>query len=204
MNQVFRWQSFELHKRSNFGILIAPKIWSTPGTFIRFWSEAILVCRTQHKYSSFPIWKRCCRKLTLFHTDATAAITFAGGELQSSPLDILFGKRNFDPGALVLPNRSAGDVGCEIFSYLYQFAAVCLDTMGWQLRLGRMGELIKVEGAGKSLLFAIGLVRPIHNRAMTVLARPWTSYIPFLLNPEYRESQIESFCRPFLWIYYHR
>ena len=56
----------------------------------------------------------------------------------------------------MLPNRSAGDVGCEIFSYLYQFAAVCLDTMGWQLRLGRMGELIKVEGAGKSLLFAIG------------------------------------------------
>ena len=48
----------------------------------------------------------------------------------------------------------------------------CADTMGWQLRLGRMGELIKVEGAGKSLLFAIGLVRPIHNRAMTVLARP--------------------------------
>ena len=48
----------------------------------------------------------------------------------------------------MLPNRSAGDVGCEIFSYLYQFAAVCLDTMGWQLRLGRMGELIKVEGAG--------------------------------------------------------
>lgn len=72
----------------------------------------------------------------------------------------------------MLPNRSAGDVGCEIFSYLYQFAAVCLDTMRWQLRLGRMGELIKVEGAGKSLLFVIGLVRPIHNRAMTVLARP--------------------------------
>ena len=70
------------------------------------------------------------------------------------------------------PNRLVRDVGCEIFSYLYQFAAVCLDTMGWQLRLGRMGELIKVEGAGKSLLFAIGLVRPIHNRAMTVLARP--------------------------------
>ncbi len=46
--------------------------------------------------------------------DATAAITFAGGELQTSPLDILFGKRNLDPGALVLPNRSAGDVGCEI------------------------------------------------------------------------------------------
>ena len=66
----------------------------------------------------------------------------------------------------MLPNRSAGDVGCEIFSYLYQFATVCLDTMRWQLRLGRMG--IKVEGAGKSLLFAIGLVRPIHNRAMTV------------------------------------
>jgi hypothetical protein len=39
----------------------------------------------------------------------------------------------------VLPNRSAGDVGCEIFSYLYQFATVCLDTMRWQLRLGRMG-----------------------------------------------------------------
>lgn len=32
-------------------------------------------------------------------------------------------------------------------------------------------ELIKVEGAGKSLLFAIGLVRPIHDWAMTVLAR---------------------------------
>ena len=30
-------------------------------------------------------------------------------------------------------------VGCEIFSYLYQFATVCLDTMRWQLRLGRMG-----------------------------------------------------------------
>lgn len=50
-----------------------------------------------------------------------------------------------------------------------------LDRMRWQPQLGRMG--MKVEGAGKKRLFAIGsplyqaLVRPIHDWAMTVLAR---------------------------------
>ena len=82
---------------------------------------------------------RIDRKLTLFHTllvDATAAITLAaGGEWKRKPLDVLFGKRDFDPGAVVLPNRSAGDVGCEIFSYLYRFATVWLDTMRWQPQL---------------------------------------------------------------------
>ncbi|KAJ0074601.1 hypothetical protein Patl1_37613 [Pistacia atlantica] len=53
------------------------------------------------------------RKLTLFHTlpvDATAAITLAaGGEWLSETLDVLFGKRDLYPGAVVLKNRSAGD-----------------------------------------------------------------------------------------------
>ena len=50
-----------------------------------------------------------------------------------------------------------------------------LDTMRWQPQLGRMG--MKVEGAGNKRLLAIGsplyqaLVRPIHDWAMTVLAR---------------------------------
>lgn len=98
------------------------------------------------------------RKLTLFHTlpvDATAAITLAaGGEWLSDTLDVLFGKRDVYPGAVVLPKRSAGDVGCSLFSYLYRFATVWLDTMRWQPQLGRMG--VKVEGAGKKRLFAIG------------------------------------------------
>ncbi|KAK9082361.1 hypothetical protein Syun_031915 [Stephania yunnanensis] len=54
-------------------------------------------------------------KRTLFHTlpvDATAAITLAaGGEWLSDTLDVLFCKRDVDPGAVVLPNRSAGDKG---------------------------------------------------------------------------------------------
>lgn len=42
--------------------------------------------------------------------DATAAITLAaGGEWLSETLDVLFGKRDVYPGAVVLPNRSAGD-----------------------------------------------------------------------------------------------
>ncbi|KAI5638317.1 hypothetical protein M9H77_00016 [Catharanthus roseus] len=53
------------------------------------------------------------RKLTFFHTllvDATAAITLAaGGEWLSDTLDVLFGKLDVYPGAVVLPNRSAGD-----------------------------------------------------------------------------------------------
>ena len=49
------------------------------------------------------------------------------------------------PGAVVLPNRSAGDVGCSLFSYLlYRFATVWLDTMRWQPQLGWMG----VDGRG--------------------------------------------------------
>ena len=89
------------------------------------------------------------RKLTLFHTlpvDATAAITLAaGGEWLSDTLDVLFGKRDVYPGAVVLPNRSAGDVGCSLFSYLlYRFATVWLDTMRWQPQLGWMG----VDGRG--------------------------------------------------------
>lgn len=40
--------------------------------------------------------------------DATAAITLAaGGEWLSETLDVLFGKRDVYPGAVVLPNRSA-------------------------------------------------------------------------------------------------
>lgn len=109
--------------------------------------------------------------------DATAANTLAaGGEWLSETLDVLFGKRDVYPGAVVLPNRSAGDVGCSLFSYLlYRFATVWLDTMRWQPRLGRM--LMKVEGAGKKRLFPIdsplyqASVRPIHDWAMTVLAR---------------------------------
>ena len=65
--------------------------------------------------------------------DATAAITLAaGGEWLSETLDVLFGKRDVYPGAVVLPNRSASDVGCSQFSYLYRFATVWLDTMRWQ------------------------------------------------------------------------
>ncbi|KAK8680289.1 hypothetical protein V6N13_109239 [Hibiscus sabdariffa] len=100
-------------------------------------------------------------KLTLFHTlpvDATAAITLAaGGEWLSETLDVLFGKRDVYPGAVVLPNRSAGDAFVwysKLFSYLYRFATVWLDTMRWQPQLGRMG--MKVEEAGKKRLFAIG------------------------------------------------
>ncbi|KAI9188509.1 hypothetical protein LWI28_002886 [Acer negundo] len=88
------------------------------------------------------------RKLTLFHTlpvDATAAITLAvEGEWLSETLDVLFGKRDVYPGAVVLKNRSAGDAFVwysNLFSYLYQFATVWLDidTMRWQPPLGRMG-----------------------------------------------------------------
>ncbi|KAH7511618.1 hypothetical protein FEM48_ZijujMtG0004900 (mitochondrion) [Ziziphus jujuba var. spinosa] len=80
--------------------------------------------------------------------------------------------------AVVLPNRSVGDAFVwysKLFSYLYRFATVWLDTMRWQPQLGSMG--MKVEGAGKKRLFPIGsplyqaLVRPIHDWAMTVLAR---------------------------------
>ena len=42
--------------------------------------------------------------------DATAGITLAaGGEWLSETLDVFFGKRDVYPGAVVLPNRSAGD-----------------------------------------------------------------------------------------------
>lgn len=108
-----------------------------------------------------------------------AAITLAaGGEWLSETLDVLFGKRDVYPGAVVLPNRSAGNSFVwysKQFSYLYRFVAVWLDTMRWQSQLGRMG--MKVEEAGKNLFFPIGsplyhaLVRPIHDWAMTVLAR---------------------------------
>jgi hypothetical protein len=82
------------------------------------------------------------RKLTLFHTlpvDATAAITLAaGGEWLSDTLDVLFGKRDVSPGAVVLPNRSAGDAFVwysKLFSYLYRFATVrynALAASAWQ------------------------------------------------------------------------
>ena len=65
--------------------------------------------------------------------DATAAITLAaGGEWLSDTLDVLFGKRDVYPGAVVLPNRSAGDAFVwysKLFSYLYRFATVWLNTM---------------------------------------------------------------------------
>ena len=90
--------------------------------------------------------------------DATAAIALAaGGEWLSETLAVLFGKRDVYPGAVVLPNRSAGDAFVwysKLFSYLYRFATVWLDTMCWQPQLGRMG--MKVEGAGKERLFPIG------------------------------------------------
>jgi hypothetical protein len=82
--------------------------------------------------------------------DATAAITLAaGGEWCCDTLDVLFGKLDVYPGAVVLPNRSAGDAFVwysKLFSYLYRFATVWLDTMHWQPQLGRMG--MKVEGRG--------------------------------------------------------
>ncbi|KAI9174248.1 hypothetical protein LWI28_014584 [Acer negundo] len=57
-----------------------------------------------------------------------------------------------DAGAVVLKNRSAGDAFVwysKLFSYLYQFAIVWLDTdtIRWQPPLGRMG--MKVEEASK-------------------------------------------------------
>ena len=80
--------------------------------------------------------------------DATAANTLAaGGEWLSETLDVLFGKRDVYPGAVVLPNRSVGDTFVwysKLFSYLYRFATVWLDTMCWQPPLGRMG--MKGEG----------------------------------------------------------
>ena len=90
--------------------------------------------------------------------DARTAITLAaGGEWLSETLDVLFGKRDVYPSAVVLPNRSVGDAFVwysKLFSYLYRFATVWLDTMRWQPQLGRMG--MKVEGAGKKRLFPIG------------------------------------------------
>lgn len=181
--------------------------WSTPGTF-RFWSSAILVLRTQHNIiliyfplkdakgvdTSYPH-----RKLTLFHAlpvDARTAITLAaGGEWLSETLDVLFGKRDVYPSAVVLPNRSVGDAFVwysKLFSYLYRFATVWLDTMRWQPQLGRMG--MKVEGAGKKGLFPIGsplyqaLVRPIHDWAMTVLAR-------FKMEGTYNQTQPLQYLR---------
>ena len=96
----------------------------------------------------------------------------AGGEWLSETLAVLFGKRDVYPGAVVLPNRSAGDAFVwysKLFSYLYRFATAWLDTdtMRWQPPLGRMG--MKVEEARKKRLVAIGsplyqaLVRPIHD-----------------------------------------
>ena len=88
---------------------------------------------------------RIDRKLTLFHTlpvDATAAITLsAEGEWLSDTLDVFFGKRDFYPGAVVFPNRSARDAllwYSKLFSYLYRFATVWLDRIeflslaGWE------------------------------------------------------------------------
>ena len=133
--------------------------WSTPGTF-RFLSSAILVLRTQPNSYQFPFkdvdTSYPHRKLTLFHTlpvDATAAITLAaGGEWLSETLDVLFGKRDVYPGAVVLKNRSAGDAFVwysKLFSYLYQFATVWLDTdtmrwqpPGWEWRSRKQGSLL--------------------------------------------------------------
>lgn len=56
----------------------------------------------------------------------------AGGEWLSETLDVLFGKLYLDPGAVVLPNRSARDAFVwysKLFSYLYRFATVWLDTI---------------------------------------------------------------------------
>ena len=62
------------------------------------------------------------RKLTLFHTlpvDATAAITLAaGGEWLSETLDVLFGKRDVYPSAVVLPNRSVGDAFATFWTFI--------------------------------------------------------------------------------------
>lgn len=71
--------------------------------------------------------------------DATAAITLAaGGEWLSETLDVLFGKRDVYQGAVVLPNRSAGDAFVwysKLFSYLYRFSVVrynVLAASAWQ------------------------------------------------------------------------
>ena len=65
--------------------------------------------------------------------DATAAVALAArGEWLSETLAILFGKRDVYPGAVVLPNCLVGDAFVwysKLFSYLYRFAAVWLDTM---------------------------------------------------------------------------
>lgn len=58
----------------------------------------------------------------------------------SDTLDVLFGIRDFDPGAVVLPNRSAGDVGCSLFRLLVSIchsvvrynAMHCLSLAGWE------------------------------------------------------------------------
>ena len=57
-------------------------------------------------------------------------------------------------GPLEVPYRIDQDIEPKLFSYLYRFATVWLDTMCWQPQLGRMG--MKVEGAGKKRLFPIG------------------------------------------------
>lgn len=104
--------------------------------------------------------------------DATAAITLAaGGEWLSETLDVLFGKRDVYQGAVVLPNRSAGDAFVwysKLFSYLYRFATVWLDTMCWQPQLGRMGMTLdpnprrsdrrKFPSYGEQILSLISLV----------------------------------------------
>jgi hypothetical protein len=51
--------------------------------------------------------------------DAPAAITLAAGrEWLSETLDVLFGKRDVYPGAVVLPNRSAGDAFATSWTFI--------------------------------------------------------------------------------------
>lgn len=167
---------FDDQPLAHLGFDLRPS-WSSGPNTILFLYISFIIKDAKGVDTSYPH-----RKLTLFHTlpaDARTAITLAaGGEWLSETLDVLFGKRDVYPSAVVLPNRSVGDAFVwysKLFSYLYRFATVWLDTMRWQPQLGRMG--MKVEGAGKKRLFPIGsplyqaLVRPIHDWAMTVLAR---------------------------------
>lgn len=144
MNRLWRWllatsalkflhrycPGFDDQPLAHLGFSLRPSWSSGPNTL--FFLD-ISFKRCKQKVLIRPI--HIDRKLTLFHTllvDATAAITLAaGGEWLSDTLDVLFGKLDVYPGAVVLPNRSAGDACVwynKQFSYLYRFATVWLDT----------------------------------------------------------------------------
>ena len=126
-----------------------------------------------------PIYIESLPSSTPLPVDATAAITLAaGGEWLSETLDVLFGKRDLYPGAVVLPNCSSGDSFVwysKLFSYLYRFATVWLATMRWQPQLGRMGmkvlkeqEVTRLQGSlFTRCLRAYFLARPFWNPVLS-------------------------------------